>query len=241
MNPDLKRNLATVTPLSKILAMVIFIVLPFVGVYIGYTFAPEKVVEVERAIEKVVESQVAQDIDSKAVEYQIFTASEEYQESRIFTNEVTPLPILHSQQGFIFMNRVPVGDRVMVHKLNVPDFEGGYSYEAVDPQYVKSSARVLFIGLYGYKPRIVDGADPATFVPLESGFMRDANSVFYLGEKIPGVKPEGVVFDSFLSSSDQTEWVVMKTAESVWVPSGCGPYTYEQITMEELESYRGPC
>jgi hypothetical protein len=36
--------LTTVTPLSKYLAMVLFIILPFVGGYVGYTFAPEKVV-----------------------------------------------------------------------------------------------------------------------------------------------------------------------------------------------------
>jgi hypothetical protein len=38
--------LCKVTPLSKYLAMVIFIALPFVGEYIGYRIAPEKVVEV---------------------------------------------------------------------------------------------------------------------------------------------------------------------------------------------------
>ena len=35
-----------VTPLSKYLAMVIFILMPFVGGYVGYRLAPEKVVEV---------------------------------------------------------------------------------------------------------------------------------------------------------------------------------------------------
>lgn len=36
-----------VTPLSKYLALVIFVTLPFVGAYIGYQLAPEKVVEVQ--------------------------------------------------------------------------------------------------------------------------------------------------------------------------------------------------
>jgi len=39
-----------VTPLSKYLAMALFIILPFVGGWVGYTFAPEKVVEVEKVI-----------------------------------------------------------------------------------------------------------------------------------------------------------------------------------------------
>lgn len=38
--------LCQVTPVSKYLAMVIFVTLPFVGGYVGYKLAPEKVVEV---------------------------------------------------------------------------------------------------------------------------------------------------------------------------------------------------
>src|SRR6056297_3290015 len=50
-----KRSVWTkVTPLSKYLAMALFIILPFVGGYIGYTFAPEKVVEVEKVVTKEV-------------------------------------------------------------------------------------------------------------------------------------------------------------------------------------------
>lgn len=45
-----KSALYSVTPLSKYLAMVLFIVLPFVGGYIGYAFAPEKVMTVEREV-----------------------------------------------------------------------------------------------------------------------------------------------------------------------------------------------
>ncbi len=37
--------LKKVTPLSKYLAMVLFIILPFLGGWIGYTLAPEKIVE----------------------------------------------------------------------------------------------------------------------------------------------------------------------------------------------------
>jgi hypothetical protein len=40
--------LKKVTPVSKYLAMALFILMPFVGGWIGYTYAPERVVEVER-------------------------------------------------------------------------------------------------------------------------------------------------------------------------------------------------
>ena len=49
-----KSPLHQVTPLSKYLAMALFVLLPFVGGWIGYTLAPEKVVEVEREVIKEV-------------------------------------------------------------------------------------------------------------------------------------------------------------------------------------------
>jgi hypothetical protein len=45
-----KSQLNQVTPLSKYLAMVLFILLPFVGGWVGYTYAPEKVIEVEKVL-----------------------------------------------------------------------------------------------------------------------------------------------------------------------------------------------
>jgi hypothetical protein len=46
----IKSKLTTVTPLSKYSAMALFILLPFIGGWIGYTYGPEKVVEVEKII-----------------------------------------------------------------------------------------------------------------------------------------------------------------------------------------------
>jgi hypothetical protein len=43
-------QLHKVTPLSKYLAMALFIILPFIGAWIGYNYAPEKVVEVEKRV-----------------------------------------------------------------------------------------------------------------------------------------------------------------------------------------------
>jgi len=48
-----KSSLHQVTPLSKYLAMFLFITLPFVGGYIGYMFAPENVVEKKTDTERM--------------------------------------------------------------------------------------------------------------------------------------------------------------------------------------------
>jgi hypothetical protein len=47
--------LKKVTPLSRYLALALFVILPFLGGWIGYTYAPEKVMEVERVVVEEVE------------------------------------------------------------------------------------------------------------------------------------------------------------------------------------------
>ena len=43
-------SLKKVTPLSKYLAMILFIIMPFLGGWIGYRYAPEKIVEIQTLI-----------------------------------------------------------------------------------------------------------------------------------------------------------------------------------------------
>lgn len=62
-----KTVLHQVTPLSKYLAMALFIVLPFIGGWIGYTYAPEKLVEVEREVVK--EITITEEEKASADEY----------------------------------------------------------------------------------------------------------------------------------------------------------------------------
>lgn len=48
--PEQVNRLSQVTSLSKYLAMLLFVLLPFLGGYIGYVYAPLKVVEVEQVV-----------------------------------------------------------------------------------------------------------------------------------------------------------------------------------------------
>ena len=63
--PSKFENLHKVTPFSKYLAMALFVALPFVGGWVGYAYAPEKVVEVERVVEQVVEADLSGDERNK--------------------------------------------------------------------------------------------------------------------------------------------------------------------------------
>jgi len=67
--------LKKVTPLSKYLAMTLFVVLPFIGGWIGYTYAPEKVVEVEKI---VIQSESAFSVTKNDTDHEV---SEFYSES----------------------------------------------------------------------------------------------------------------------------------------------------------------
>ena len=58
--------LKKITPLSKYLAMAIFIVMPFVGGWIGYNYMPEKIVETEKLVE--VEKSVGDESELVAID-----------------------------------------------------------------------------------------------------------------------------------------------------------------------------
>jgi len=53
-----KNNFNRVTPLSKYLALALFIILPFLGGWIGYNYASQEVVEVEKVVVKEIETQL---------------------------------------------------------------------------------------------------------------------------------------------------------------------------------------
>ena len=107
MNPETKALLTTVTPLSRYLAMALFIAMPFVGVYIGYTFALEKVVEVERVVEQVNEVEEIKTEQENVVE--------SYLRLYFVGNEVETSSFVYSSnndfQLFINNDTINFGDR----------------------------------------------------------------------------------------------------------------------------------
>ena len=61
MNPEpnnIKRSLFQVTPTSKYLAMALFIAMPFIGGWIGYSLAPIKTVVIETKVDTFASSEV---------------------------------------------------------------------------------------------------------------------------------------------------------------------------------------
>lgn len=84
---EIFHKLNQVTPLSKYIAIVLFVTLPFVGGWIGYISAPEKIIEVQGGGGQVVEQEVevakivdepAQEIREPAVSEEIYLSSNGY-------------------------------------------------------------------------------------------------------------------------------------------------------------------
>ncbi len=76
-------SLHQVTPLSKYLAMALFVTLPFLGGYVGYTYAPEKIIEVEKNIVKdgqvdVPESEKTEWSTASEIEDNLFTLIDDF-------------------------------------------------------------------------------------------------------------------------------------------------------------------
>lgn len=103
--------LKQVTPLSKYLAMALFILLPFIGGWIGYQYAPEKVVEVVKHTSVIEDDALSDDIpyaadtDYKTPGYGIFVyidpakykISQQYFVDKAQPNEFVPEDIYAHQ------------------------------------------------------------------------------------------------------------------------------------------------
>jgi len=92
-------NLKKVTPLSKLLALALFVALPFIGFWVGYNYAPVEVVEVE----KVVEVENKEEVSAKNLEQEvvILTDKDEYERGeviKIVVNNELDTSILYFKQ-----------------------------------------------------------------------------------------------------------------------------------------------
>jgi len=123
-----KNSFFRVTPLSKYLAMALFVVLPFFGGWIGYTFAPVKVVEVEKVV-------VISDDSSEwalrkpnilkedemmldgGLEFTVSVDNSENEKTR-FTNKNFSLEFIYDPNLFRFANESSKGVSIWFYKNN---------------------------------------------------------------------------------------------------------------------------
>jgi hypothetical protein len=93
-----------VTSLSKYLALALFVILPFLGGWIGYNYAPDKVVEVERTVIKEVEKVAVEETDKIT-----YVEAQETEEGyNFFVNKKTGLTFIYPETFTVIENDTEV-------------------------------------------------------------------------------------------------------------------------------------
>ncbi len=118
-------SLKKVTSLSRYLAMTLFVIMPFLGGWIGYTYAPEKVVEVE----KIIHVQNGLEPNTDTEQSQLYKSETDY--------------IVASSSWYQLENQYRVVDKsasnsVVISDLNVP-------FRETLPERVDSKSREKYV------------------------------------------------------------------------------------------------
>jgi hypothetical protein len=181
--PQQKSILHQVTPLSKYLAMVLFIILPFVGAYIGYISAPEKVVMIENEMTQtgnpnniITTTKETDYISENALT--AYVADSRYKTDGVdvyLFDDLEP----RDEDDTIRQYQLKGADPATFEPFIVRSFpiSQGNTFQA----WISRDKNYVY-----YQDRIVEGADPASFViDEEVPITRDENDVFLYYKKIP--------------------------------------------------------
>lgn len=177
-------NLHKVTPFSKYLAMALFVILPFLGGWVGYTFAPVKIIEVE----KIVKTEPANSDDSaKAV-----SMTDELGTTTLWGN----WSINNETKEILFRDKsYPIINSETVRNVGEPPCTG---FIADDEFVYAVSQNSHPAGDQPEKLFVITDADPATFEAdiAQSGncykamVSKDGDNVFYGDKVVVGADPK---------------------------------------------------
>jgi hypothetical protein len=111
-----------VTPVSKYVALVLFIILPFLGGWVGYLLAPVKIVDIERIV--VREVAINNDVNTP--------------EDSLVVSTTTTWEVYSSPNGFSIS--IPIGSEVVEEPAQLPfsaitNFSGAFGSMCISPGY----------------------------------------------------------------------------------------------------------
>jgi hypothetical protein len=159
-----------VTPLSKYLAMALFVILPFVGGWIGYNYAPEKVVEVERVVVKeVVNTASIEAGDISESEYRDSLDPGLNAETQVYYSSDLGIAFTYSveQTGIGPVATFTEGNRVYVYRDVSPTGSSDF-VEILEKNPNKSIEETL---RENHLPSYEDTCDVAMFPGLENSYV----------------------------------------------------------------------
>lgn len=202
----------TVTPLSKFLAMALFVALPFVGGYVGYTFSPEKMVEIPAVTYSPAQlheqTEIGESGRAKFVllggDYYL-SVSEITNEEKIFYRKTYRTRLTSSNGEYLHTEHISF---IEIPGANVNSFQVDENHS----DFAKDDTNVYYYWWSPFEPsdtdgvRIIEGADPETFEAkivrlfnvsqgntYQGWISRDKNHVYYRDEVIPGANPHTYV------------------------------------------------
>ncbi len=173
-----KNILFEVTTVSKVLATVLFIILPFVGFWIGLQYGN---LQTSKSIltQDSIQNDVVQDIET---------------ENTIQSIKEGPESIKPTFEGFMVVGanvvyQTSYAKPQVIDGLDIQSFESLNVYSKDNPLgllYAKDTDSV-FVGDHLGTIFEIEGADPQTFAPLENNFARDSSTVYTIVETGGGV------------------------------------------------------
>lgn len=202
----------TVTPLSKYLAMVLFVTLPFLGGWVGYIYAPKEIVEIERQIVegKVVETQANLDYSKDTLENYCDRSFTTIPDDAV---QVSPNSQYLKNETGVYLKRVdemrliPNADAETFRVLPELDefgldnnrvYYAGCELPGANPQTFKH----LPNGTYGtdgtnvyWRWKLLTYVDADSFISLPRGYGKDDKLVYWEDDIIPEADPN--TFESF--------------------------------------------
>lgn len=249
MVPDINQSildpLKKVTSVSRYLALFLFIVLPFIGGWIGYNLAPVTStvpgMEISESIPDDVENiDVGPESNGLGeVVYQtVFVSNwdDSPNHNYKFLENSGNLYIFHSQ---------PFDEGSVLKKIDgVTKFTelNYYKFDHIGSSYIKDGTYVIFAGEGNDEPSLLNGASPTDFrlVTSETGqvFGVDNESVYSGGKLLSGINPATMK----IISSDQYSLGIVYDEDTFWFPEGsCHSGSYRIGIESEIKGFISPC
>lgn len=184
-NPEIHEDVSRwhrVTPFTRYAAMLVFIVLPFLGGWVGYTYAPEKMVEVERVVAKENKT-----VDLNKIDETVFRDYDKPDEV-LFSNDEWNDSYYFVDDSRLFLQQNEGAGRFAYIEL-VKDIDLD-TVEMIAPFYLRDKRNVYL----GWTK--IESADPVSFELLSENyneyfgvFAKDANNVYFGTSTLFGVEP----------------------------------------------------
>lgn len=253
--PEPKQSaLNTVTPLSKYLAMGLFVLMPFIGGYVGYRMAPEKVVEIEVVAPEITEKQPTSKSSEQPNEDEFISIGGDYYISK---SDITSKEKIFYKNNYWTGTTSPDGgyiQREYISYVEIPEADlDSFEVDSNHTGYAKDENNVYFFWRTPFESspndgvRIMTGADPETFEAkivrlfevsqgntYQGWISRDKDNVYYRNEVIEGAEPDTYVVGENVSINYDSDDVFLWHKK---IPLA-DPKTYE-VVLDTSAAGRG--